>query len=531
MAKRYSVVRPSIGGSPGFIPAGGGKARAGRIPKAPEASFSIDLNLAGLRKTRDHQKRVKTLEESGLYEGIDLNLVDPDKVAKLYTKLPSDLAALAKSQREQEGLKARGSYFQDQAELGSEPPRHFIGSEYERTADRTIGEALPMPPGTQRVEDELGLSGGTDDVISNFMAGRYDAAGKRGGLGEQVPDPKIDPFDRDFPSGDEEGFGARTIEDMSRGDTAGNLEWFGIEEGFGLKKKIDRDELGKEHGSTTEWYPDGTTKSQTDYEHGEEVSRIEYDRSGNIEKTTGDPFGTGSDKIPEKNLTRVEEDLANFLGIDPSFVTKDMYTSRTQFQKELEEPEKVIDAFKNTKEVTRYNPETNETFVKWIKKGSGKVVGKEVNLGVLDPEKGDYTTTFDDDLGKNIITLDRVGNTKKWITIEKDLKEKNWNPQVLLLADFLKDGIMEEMNVQGPFKNLLPQQQKVIMTKAYANARTPAQYVATHQEIIPALREFGKEKGKLEQIIELLEAVAKLGSNEGNQGNTLRDKHNRLRKR
>ena len=420
MAKRYSVVRPSIGGSPGFIPAGGGKARAGRIPKAAEASFSIDLNLAGLRNTRDPQKRVKTLKESGLYEGIDLNLIDPDKVAQLYTKLPSDLAALAKSQREQEGLRARGSYFQDQADLGSEPPRHFIGSEYERT------KGTLDSPGAE----ELSLE-------------------------SMIAKPKAPVSDQAVPSEEQ------------------------IDDPF-------------------------------------------WDLT-NMTSTTG--------ATPEKNLTRVEEDLANFLGIDPSFVTKDMYTSRTQFQKELEKPDKVIDAFKNTKEVTRYDPETNQTYVKWIKKGTGKVVGKEVNLGVLDPEKGDYTTTFDDDLGKNIITLDRAGNTKKWITIEKDLKEKNWNPQVLLLADFLKDGIMEEMNVQGPFKNLLPQQQKVIMTKAYANARTPAQYVATHQEIIPALREFGKEKGKLEQIIELLEAVAKLGSNEGNQGNTLRNKFNKLRKR
>ena len=438
MAKRYSVVRPSIGGSPGFIPAGGGKARAGRIPKAAEASFSIDLNLAGLRKTRDHQKRVKTLEESGLYEGIDLNLIDPDKVAQLYTKLPSDLAALAKSQREQEGLRARGSYFQDQADLGSEPPRHFIGSEYERVKgnlDSPAAQELSLESMAEKTTPK------DDFDVSDFGPGEYDAIRK-----DMI---REDPF-WDFPS---------TPSDSKK------------------------------------------------------------------------PPESGLGPVPEKNLTRAEEDLANFLGIDPSFVTKDMYTSRTQFQKELEEPDKVIDAFKNTKEVTRYDPETNQTYVKWIKKGTGKVVGKEVNLGVLDPEKGDYTTTFDDDLGKNIITLDRAGNTKKWITIEKDLKEKNWNPQVLLLADFLKDGIMEEMNVQGPFKNLLPQQQKVIMTKAYANARTPAQYVATHQEIIPALREFGKEKGKLEQITELLEAVANLGSNEGNQGNTLRDKHNRLQKR
>ena len=341
MAKRFTVVRPPGGGSPEFIPAGGGKARAGRIPKAPEASFSIDLNLAGLRESRDHQKRVKTLEESGLYEGIDLNLIDPDKVSQLYTKLPSDLAALAKSQREQEGLRARGSYFQDQADLGSEPPRHFIGSEYEKTKG-TLDSPAAKDLGTL-----------------NPMTGEFEDVGK-------YTDPSVTES-----LGKELEYGPEDL-----------VEFFGIGEGGGLKKDVRVDEDNLKHGSDTEFYPSGNIKRDSEFDRGVETSRIEYDRSGNIEKTKGDPFGTGSDDIPEKNLTRVEEDLANFLGIDPSFVTKDMYTSRTQFQKELEKPEKVIDAFKNTKEVTRYNPETNETFVKWIKKGSGKVVGKEVNPGV-----------------------------------------------------------------------------------------------------------------------------------------------------
>ena len=58
----------------------------------------------------------------------------------------------------------------------------------------------------------------------------------------------------------------------------------------------------------------------------------------------------------------------------------------------------------------------------------------------------------------------------------------------------------------------------IIMDKAYTDAKTPAQYVATHNEIIPALQEFGKEKGKLEQVRELIEAIAKLGSTSSNQG-------------
>ena len=490
MAKRYSVVRPSIGGSPGFIPAGGGKARAGRIPKAPEASFSIDLNLAGLRESRDHQKRVKTLEESGLYEGIDLNLIDPDKVAQLYTKLPSDLADLAKSQHEQKGLRARGSYFQDQADLGSEPPRHFIGSEYEKT------------------KGTLDSPGARDLGTLNPTTGEFEDIGK-------YTDPSVTES-----LGKELEYGPDDL-----------VEFFGIGEGGGLKKDVRVDKDNLKHGSTTEFYPSGNIKRGSEFDRGVETSRIEYDRSGNIEKTTGDLFGTGSDEIPEKNLTRVEEDLANFLGIDPSFVTKDMYTSRTQFQKELEKPEKVIDAFKNTKEVTRYDPETNQTFVKWIKKGSGKVVGKEVNLGVLDPEKGDFVTTFSDDSGQNIVKIGRDDSVKKWVTIEKDLKEKNWNPQVLLLADFLKDGILEEVYGGRSFKELSAPEQGALMAKAFKDARSPAQYVYSHPEIITPLREFSKEKGKIEQLTELVEAVAKLGSNEGNQGNTLRDKHNRLRKR
>ena len=522
MAKRYSAVKPATG-SPGLIRTGGGRARVGSLPKTPKASFSIDLNLGQLREQQEHRQRVKTLRESGLYEGIDLNNVPADKVTAMYANLPQDLRAYTKAKLEESRAIDRGDFLKEMEDIKA-TPKGWIGSEYDPSSvGASMGEELPMPPDTQRVEGDLDLRGGTDDIISNFMAGRYDAAGKRGGLGGQVPDAQID-LDRDFPSGDEEGFGARTIGDIA-GSFEDNLEWFDIEEGFGLKKKIGRDELGEEHGPTTEWYPDGTAKSQTDYEHGKEVSRIEYDRSGEIEKVVGDPLGMkeGPPQKPADALASL------FQGLDPQVATN-VHKQYTVAQEAFGKKPQVIDAFKNTKEVTRYDPKTNKTYVKWIKKGTGKIVGKEI-LIPTDPEKGYYTTTFDDDRGKNIVTLDRVGNIDRLITIPKNLKEKNWNPQVLLLADFLKDGILEEVYGGRSFKELSAPEQGALMTKAFKDARNPAQYVYSHPEIITPLREFSKEKGKIEQLTELVEAVAKLGSNEENQGNTLRNKFDRLQKR
>ena len=470
MAKRYSVTRPPSG-SPGYISAGGRTARAPSIPKAQPASFSIDLNLCQLREQNAHRQRVKALRESGLYEGVDLSLIPADKVTVMHANLAKNLRSYA--EKKLEGTRARegGTFLQDQARLSGEPPRHFIGSEYERTKG-----TLDSPAADPSVTESLGkeLEYGPEDLV----------------------------------------------------------EFFGMGEGGGLKKNVHVDEGNLKHGSDTEFYKDtGAIKRDSEFNRGVETSRIEYDRSGNIEKTKGDPFGTGSDEIPERNLTRAEEGLANYLGLSPEVATG-VFDEHKAFQKDLipKEP-KVIDAFKNSREVSRYDPKTNRTYLRWVEKGTGKQIGKEVDLGELDPDKGDYTTTFDDDLGKNIVTLDRVGDTKKWITIEKDLKEKNWNPQVLLLADFLKDGILEEVYGGRSLKELSAPEQGALMTKAFKDARNPAQYVYSHPEIITPLREFSKEKGKLEQITDLIEAVAKLGSNEGNQGNTLRDKFNTLRKR
>ena len=493
MARSYRVAKPTTGkGQADVVFARGGGGRPPKMPSAPRG-LTIDLNLEGMREKSAHQARLKELQDSGLYEGVDLSLIPADKVALLHANLAKDLRSSAEGKLQSDRAREGGTFLQDQARLSGEPPRHFIGSEYERT------KSTLDSPGARDLGTLNPMTGEFEDI------GKYtDPSGKEGEL-------RGPPFLEYGP------------EDL--------VEFFGMGEGGGLKKNVHVDEGNLKHGSDTEFYKDtGAIKRDSEFNRGVETSRIEYDRSGNIEKTKGDPFGTGSDKIPEKNLTRVEEDLANFLGIDPSFVTKDMYTSRTQFQKELEKPDKVIDAFKNTKEVTRYDPETNQTYVKWIKKGTGKVVGKEI-LIPTDPEKGYYTTTFDDDRGKNIVTLDRVGNIDRLITIPKNLKEKSWNPQVLLLADFLKDGILEESYGGRSFKELSAPEQGALMTKAFKDARNPAQYVYSHPEIITPLREFSKEKGKLEQITDLIEAVAKLGSNEGNQGNTLRDKFNTLKKR
>ena len=132
MAKRYSVVRPSIGGSPGFIPAGGGKARAGRIPKAPEASFSIDLNLAGLREERDRRKKVDHLKKLGY---TNLELASPAEINKLFATTFDDKLEAKKAESE--------------AELSKELSE-FIKGSMSIPKGREAGDIMPTP-----VEEEV----------------------------------------------------------------------------------------------------------------------------------------------------------------------------------------------------------------------------------------------------------------------------------------------------------------------------------------------------------------------------------------
>ena len=127
MAKRYSVVRPSIGGSPGFIPAGGGKARAGRIPKAAEASFSIDLNLAGLREERDRRKKVDHLKKLGY---TNLELASPAEINKLFATTFDDKL---------EAKKAKG-----EAEFSKELAEFIKGSK-SIPKGREAGDIMPTP--------------------------------------------------------------------------------------------------------------------------------------------------------------------------------------------------------------------------------------------------------------------------------------------------------------------------------------------------------------------------------------------------
>ena len=516
MAKRYSAVKPATG-SPGLIRTGGGRARVGSLPKTPKASFSIDLNLGQLREQQDHRQRVKTLRESGLYEGIDLNNVPVDKVTAMYANLPQDLRAYTKAKLEGTRATAQGDFLKEMEDIKA-TPKGWIGSEYDPSVQRdpTIGEELPMTPDTQRVEGDLDLSGGTDNVISNFMAGRYDAAGKRGGPGGQVPDAQIDPFDIDFPSGDEEGFGARAIEDMPRGDTSGNLEWFDIEEGFGLKKKIDRDELGKEHGSTTEWYPDGTAKSQTDYEHGEEVSRIEYDRAGKIEKVVGDPFKI-KEGPPQK---RPDELLSSFLDLDPMVATQ-VHKQYVAAQKDLRDEAKVP-AFK-VKEFTKIL-EDGTTQIERRDEKSGALINK-YNAGEVDAFAGETIKSFKstDDNGNPIqvyVKLDRdlaqIGTSKVFPLGKNQGKEKILMPnQSLNLAAYLQEKMLREHKPGSTMKTIPRDVAEKIIRDSTTHSLNPKKYLLANREDWEPFQEYLRQTGKLKELRKILEIFA--GANMGRE--------------
>jgi len=132
MARRFSVQKPSIGGSPGFIPAGGGKARAGRIPKAPPASFSIDLNLAQLREDRDIRKKAEHLKKLGY---TNLELASPAEINKLFATTFDDKLEAKKAESEAEFSK----------ELAE-----FIKGSKSIPKGREAGDIMPTP-----VEEEV----------------------------------------------------------------------------------------------------------------------------------------------------------------------------------------------------------------------------------------------------------------------------------------------------------------------------------------------------------------------------------------
>ena len=132
MARRFSVQKPSIGGSPGFIMAGGPRASAGSIPKAPPASFSIDLNLAQLREDRDIRKKAEHLKKLGY---TNLELASPAEINKLFATTFDD---------ELEAKKA-----ESEAEFSKELAEFIKGSK-SIPKGREAGDIMPTP-----VEEEV----------------------------------------------------------------------------------------------------------------------------------------------------------------------------------------------------------------------------------------------------------------------------------------------------------------------------------------------------------------------------------------
>jgi len=132
MARRFSVQKPSIGGSPGFIMAGGPRASAGSIPKAPPASFSIDLNLAQLREDRDIRKKAEHLKKLGY---TNLELASPAEINKLFATTFDDKLEAKEAKKE-------AKYADELAE--------FIKVSKGIPKGREAGDIMPTP-----VEEEM----------------------------------------------------------------------------------------------------------------------------------------------------------------------------------------------------------------------------------------------------------------------------------------------------------------------------------------------------------------------------------------
>jgi hypothetical protein len=315
MTRSYRVVAPNIGrGAADLIRAGGG----GVSMKAPKAQNWVSSSMSdeGWELIGDlfgkNDAIRKKLEDTGLYPMDFLKTQNSAQLSALYQKHLEGAPDRAKAKAQAQMDIDEGEFLQRQEKLISEP-MNWPGSLY----DPSIGDQVAGEPG--EVSDQvLDIPFGGDFSPSTWTQGQ------EADLLAHLSNPSL-PYDH-------------TLLPSNKGLDPGLFDWFGDEKLGEMKKHIERDEEGRMHGTSTEWRKDGSVKKSEEYNHGEKVSRIDYDKQGNITKTEGDPFKTKEE--PAQKTTDALADL--FQGLDPRVASK-VVADYTRIKKELtpKEAEKV----------------------------------------------------------------------------------------------------------------------------------------------------------------------------------------------
>ena len=476
MAKRYTVVGPNIGsGGANLIRAGGG----GVSMKAPKAqnwvsSSMSDKDWESIGELFGKNDAIrKKLEDTGLYPMDFLKTQNSAQLSALYQKHLEGAPGRAKAEAQKQRDIAAGEFRQRQEKLISEP-MNWPGSLY----DPSIGDQV---------------------------------AGERREVPDQVPDTS---FEEDFPLGKAAGE-ALPSESLD----AGLFEWFrdeGVDQIGEMKKHIERDEEGRRHGTSTEWREDGSVKSSSEYNHGEEVSRIEYDKQGNITKTEGDPF-----KTKEEPAQKTTDALAAlFQGLDPRVASEVLPTYRKTQEALRKEP--VVPAMK-VKETTK-TLKDGSTLIERRNAETGKLINK-FNVGKVDAFAGETIKSFQtyDANGNPIqvfLKLDRdlqqVGDASIFELGKKKEKGKvTVHSQSLDLAAYLQEKELKENYNSRALKDLPKEDRDKIIEDTTTDALNPYRYLDRNRGDIVPFREYLQEVGKFQQINKLLENMIKLGDTSG----------------
>ena len=475
MAKRYSVAPPSTGtGGAKVLFAGGGGAKARTPRMAPGGGFDIDLGLDKMRQRGEDDEKRKYLIEGGL---------DPRAVALMNTQsldlgvraMADNLMEAKKEEAAAAKLREGGTYLQDQARLSGEPPRNWIGSEYERTKG-TLDSPAAKDLGTL-----------------NPVTGEFEDIGKYTDPSGEEPVTKPAPI---VPP---------------QGDPAANLfPW--------LKETGDKRISPQQGGSLPYGTPE--TQDQIDAASAAAMAKEESDPFWNIGAET---FRKDTDlgPVPERNLTRAEEGLAAFLGLSPEVATG-VFAEHKAFQEELGKKPKVVNPYTNAERVVKVLPNREQT-IAYYEKGKPATkenqIGVTMNIGIPDATKGErfFTLPGFDKKGNpqvTVMTLDFGLNVTKAKVFPKGTgpEGKTVPKQVLLLSTFLMDKAIEDHPSKKEFEKMNEVEQSEILS-VLDTARNPAAYFKTPagERNLQEFVDFMKDKGMAEVMLDILKEINKMG--------------------
>ena len=223
MAKRYSIAKPSTGAGTANVIFAGGRGPTAKRPKAaPEASFSLDLNLEDMARKRTARAQIEALTRAG-YDPAILANMGQEGIAALHGKLADDPIVAAEEAEKAKALAEEADVL-----------KAFESIQQREVVDPEM-EPFTFRGGADVEEDPMDFN--LEDMV----------------IPPSVRTEGVSPSD-----GLEEDF-------------------YGADEGGGIKERTNW-KGGLRHGDNIEYFADGTTKKIVKYEGGKEISKETFEK-------------------------------------------------------------------------------------------------------------------------------------------------------------------------------------------------------------------------------------------------------------